>query len=504
MKIVIYQTSDLHGYIYPTNYVNDQPLGFLKIASYILNDEKKYDASLKIDCGDLVQGSALTHFLSKQAIEENPIIKGLEFINYNVYVLGNHEFNYGLEYLTNAYNKVSDKVINANIKGLPFNTKPYEVFDFNGFKIGCIGFTTVYIPNWEQEVNIKNLEFLDIVKQYAKYEKELKDKCDFIIVCYHGGFEKSLEDNTTPTEALTKENQGSELLEKFDSIDMVLSGHQHRSFITKINGVLCSQPLNNGQNFTKIVLDTETKEIEYDLLQVKDLDIKIDENLQSIFEEVESKLQVYLDQEIGEFEKDILVDDIFEARLKGHPFVNFLHEVHLDAGQADFSALSMFDSTIGFKKVVSIRDVLVNYPYPNTLKILKVKGEKIKEAMEKSATYFVVENDEVRVNISFLEPKVQHYNYDTFGGMTYEVDLNREFGDRIVSIKKDNVDIDLEEYYTVVMNNYRATNTAIYPSYEGAETVGEINLDISEVIINYIQNKKKVNVIDESNYKIKY
>ncbi len=329
MKIVIYQTSDLHGYIYPTNYVNDQPLGFLKIASYILNDEKNYDASLKIDCGDLVQGSALTHFLSKQyvndqplgflkiasyilndeknydaslkidcgdlvqgsalthflskqAIEENPIIKGLEAINYNAYVLGNHEFNYGLNYLKNAYDKISDKVINANIKGLPFNTKPYKVFDFNGFKVGCIGFTTVYIPNWEQEANIKDLEFLDVVKQYAKYEKELKENCDFIIVCYigfttvyipnweqeanikdlefldvvkqyakyekelkencdfiivcyHGGFEKSLDENMTPTEALTKENQGSELLENFDSINMILSGHQHRSFITKIN-----------------------------------------------------------------------------------------------------------------------------------------------------------------------------------------------------------------------------------------------------------------------------
>ena len=169
MKIVIYQTSDLHGYIYPTNYVNDQPLGFLKIASYILNDEKNYDASLKIDCGDLVQGSALTHFLSKQAIDENPIIKGLEAINYNAYVLGNHEFNYGLKYLKDAYDEISDKVINANIKGLPFNTKPYKVFDFNGFKVGCIGFTTVYIPNWEQEANIKDLEFLDVVKKYAKY-----------------------------------------------------------------------------------------------------------------------------------------------------------------------------------------------------------------------------------------------------------------------------------------------------------------------------------------------
>ena len=339
MKIVIYQTSDLHGYIYPTNYVNDQPLGFLKIASYILNDEKNYDASLKIDCGDLVQGSALTHFLSKQAIEENPIIKGLEAINYNAYVLGNHEFNYGLNYLKNAYDKISDKVINANIKGLPFNTKPYEIFDFNGFKIGCIGFTTVYIPNWEQEANIKDLEFLDVVKQYAKYEKELKEKCDFIIVCYHGGFEKSLDENMTPTEALTKENQGSELLENFDSINMILSGHQHRSFITKIKDVICSQPMHNGQSFTKVVIDTESNDISYELVDVSKLNDDIDDKLENIFTQTQKDLEVYLDKIIGEFDKDIKVDDIFLARLKGHPFINFLHQVQLDVSGADFSAL---------------------------------------------------------------------------------------------------------------------------------------------------------------------
>lgn len=285
---------------------------------------------------------------------------------------------------------------------------------------------------------------------------------------------------------------------------MILSGHQHRSFITKINGVICSQPLNNGQNFTKIVIDTETKKIEYKLVEVKNINIEIEKNLLNIFEEEESKLQVYLDQEIGEFDKDILVDNIFEARLKCHPFINFLHEVQLEASGADFSELSIFDSTIGFKKIVSIRDVLINYPYPNTLKVLKVKGEKIKEAMEKSATYFVLENGKVKVNKSFLEPKVQHYNYDTFGGMTYEIDLNREFGDRVVSIKKDNMDIELDKYYTIAMNNYRATNTSIYPGYEEAEVVKEINLDISELIINYIQTKKKVNVIEKSNYTIKY
>ncbi|CED94149.1 5'-nucleotidase protein [Romboutsia ilealis] len=500
MKIVIYQTSDLHGYIYPTNYVNDQPLGFLKIASYILNDEKKYDASLKIDCGDLVQGSALTHFLSKQAIEENPIIKGLEFINYNVYVLGNHEFNYGLEYLTNAYDKVSDKVINANIKGLPFNTKPYEVFDFNGFKIGCIGFTTVYIPNWEQEVNIKNLEFLDIVKQYAKYEKELKDKCDFIIVCYHGGFEKSLDEHMTPTEALTKENQGSELLENFDSINMILSGHQHRSFITKIKDVICSQPMHNGQSFTKIVIDTESKDISYELIDVSKLNNEIDKKLESIFTQTQKDLDVYLDKIIGEFDKDMRVDDIFLARLKGHPFINFLHQVQLDVSGADFSALSVFDSAIGFSKKISVRDVLINYPYPNTLKVLEVTGKQLKEAIEKSATYFVIEDKKIGINKDFLVPKVQHYNYDTYGGLEYKIDLSRDFYDRVVYMKKDGKDISMDDTYTIVLNNYRASNTSIYPAYEGCRVVKEINLDMSEIILDYIQKHKKIIVDDNYNY----
>ena len=504
MKLVIYQTSDLHGYVYPTNYVTEQSLGILKIGSYILKDEKNYDYSLKIDCGDLVQGSALTHYLSKQQLKDNPIIGLLEDIGYDSYILGNHEFNYGLDYLNAAYSLVSDKIINANIKGLAFDSKPYRIFDFNGFKVGCIGFTTSFIPNWEQEKNIKNLEFLDPVKVYGEYEKELKEKSDMIIVGYHGGFEKSLDGKNTPTEALTKENQASELLETYDSIDIVLSGHQHRSFITKINGVICSQPMHNGQNFTKIVIDTETKEASYELIDVSKLNDEINVNLEKRFTNVNKELQEYLDKEIGHFKNDIILDDIFTARLKGHPFINFLHEVQLEVSNADFSALSLFDSAIGFKKSVSIRDVLINYPYPNTLKVLKIKGRKLKEAIEKSATYFVVENNEVKINEEFLVPKVQNYNYDTYAGLTYEIDLTREFGNRVVSMKKDGKDIDLNKDYTIVLNNYRASNTSIYPAYENAEVVKEINMDMSEIIIDYFQRNHEVDIPSENNYIFKY
>lgn len=504
MKLVIYQTSDLHGFVYPTNYVTEQSLGILKIGTYILKDEKKYDAALKIDCGDLVQGSALTHYLSKKKLESNPIVELLEDIGYDGYILGNHEFNYGLDYLNTAYQRVSDKIINANIKGLSFDSKPYRIFDINGFKIGCIGFTTSFIPNWEQAKNIKDLEFLDPVKVYGEYEKELKEKSDMIIVCYHGGFEKSLDGNNIPTEKLTKENQASELLETYDSIDIVLSGHQHRSFITKMNGIICTQPMHNGQNFTKIVIDTETKESTYELIDVSKINDEINKDLESRFTKINEELQEYLDKEIGHFKNDIILDDIFIARLKGHPFINFLHEVQLDVSNADFSALSLFDTAIGFKKNVSIRDVLINYPYPNTLKVLKIKGSKLKKAIEKSATYFVLENNEVKINEEFLVPKVQNYNYDTFAGLTYEIDLTKEFGNRVVSMKKDGKEIDLNKDYTIVLNNYRASNTSIYPAYENAEVVKEINMDMSELIIDYFQKNNEVDISTESCYIIKY
>lgn len=504
MKLVIYQTSDLHGFVYPTNYVTEQSLGILKIGSYILEDEKNYDVSLKIDCGDLVQGSALTHYLSKKKIDINPITELLKDINYDAYVLGNHEFNYGLDYLDTAYKSISNKIINANITGLPFESKPYKIFDINGFRIGCIGFTTSFIPNWEQEKNIKGLNFLDPVEMYGKYEKELKEQSDMIIVCYHGGFEKSIDGNNVPTEKLTKENQASELLEKYNSIDIVLSGHQHRSFITKLNGIICAQPMHNGQNFTKIVIDTETKEATYELVDVSKIDNEINSKLENRFTKLNEELQEYLDKEIGHFKNDIILDDIFIARLKGHPFINFLHEVQLEVSGADFSALSLFDTAIGFKKNVSIRDVLINYPYPNTLKVLKVAGSKIKEAIEKSATYFVLENNEVKINEEFLVPKVQNYNYDTFAGLNYEIDLNKEFYNRVISIKKDGKEIDLDKDYTIVLNNYRASNTAIYPAYENAEVVKEINMDMSELIIDYFQRHKEVDIPDGSCYKIKY
>lgn len=502
MKLVIYHTSDLHGCVYPTNYIEDAPLGILKIASFIHKDEAGYDASLKIDCGDLVQGSPLTHYLYQQKVSENVITKAMEAIGYDVYVLGNHEFNYGMDYLKAAYAPLHNKLLNANIDGLPFDSKPYAVFTFGGCRIACIGLTTAFIPNWEQAQNIKGLRFHDPVAMYGSYEEELKKQADIIIACYHGGFEKSVDEEMRPTEKLTKENQASELLETFDSIDILLSGHQHRPIMTKVHGVICAQPLYNGLAFSKIVLDTETKETSMELLSAADVKEPILEEYEAIFHDTQAKLKRYLNRQIGSFSGDMRIFDVRDARFYGHPLVNFIHTVQLEASHADISAASLFDNAIGFSNAVSIRDVLINFPFPNTLRVLKITGHTLKEAIEKSATYFDLKHGEVTINDAFLKPKKQSYNYDMFGGLEYEIDLQKPFYERVTKLTFHGETMDLDGEYRIVMNNYRASNTSIYPCYEHASVLKEINVDISQLIIDYIQKHPHMEIDLNRNYKI--
>ena len=99
----------------------------------------------------------------------------------------------------------------------------------------------------------------------------------------------------------------------------------------------------------------------YELIDVSTLKNNINQDLEKIFTGIQSDLKDFLDTEIGHLDKDITIDDIFLARLEGHPFMNLLHQIQLDISNADFSAISLFDCAIGFKKNITIKDELINY-----------------------------------------------------------------------------------------------------------------------------------------------
>ena len=170
MKIRILETSDLHGFVLPTNFTEkDMDLPFsiakarTKMDELTSSSEQKGEIVIKIENGDILQGSALAYYLAKKAKEGiKDLVNVTNSFGYDVGLLGNHEFNYGLEYLETYVKQVNYPILAANVldkKGQPVFGPTYQIIEKHGLKIGIVGFLTQYIPHWEQPATIKDLTF---------------------------------------------------------------------------------------------------------------------------------------------------------------------------------------------------------------------------------------------------------------------------------------------------------------------------------------------------------
>lgn len=497
-KLKIFQTSDIHGNIYATNYIEPKNYGLAKINSAIKNRGIEANYTLKIDSGDILQGNSLAFFNHKNSNFNPSIIDGFNQMGYDAITLGNHEFNYGLDYLEKHYSKFDGDILCSNIKGLPFSTKPYQIYTFDNLKIGVIGFTTDFIPNWEKNENIKGLEFFSPVDIYAKYEDELKQQSDIIIVNYHGGFERSLDQNQTLTETDSSENVGSKLISTFDSIDIIFTGHQHRVISNKINNTICMQPGFNGSYVSEVTIDIENKQIiDFQLIDVSEY--KQDDGIIDLFKEQHELCNDFLDTPLCTLDKDLTINNIADARRNSHPLLSLLGEAFSSQIPADFVALNLFDTAIGFKPQITIREVNQNYPFPNTLVKVRLTGKQMIKAIEQSANYYRNVGGEIIINPSYIIPKPKHFNFDMYWGLHYEVKI-REDGCEVINTLVDGKPIDLDKEYSMLISNYRFSNREDYPIYNDVQFISESSSDAVELLLNYFVHEKHIQVNDSISY----
>lgn len=134
-----------------------------------------------------------------------------------------------------------------------------------------------------------------------------------------------------------------------------------------------------------------------------------------------------------------------------------------------------------------MRDVINNYPFPNTFKVLAVSGAELKNAIERSAEYFDVQDGEISVSADFLEPKPQHFNYDIYGGVSYTIHVGRPKGERVSDMKIKGHPVDLKQTYTICVNNYRAVGGGQYDMYIDAPVVKDIQVEGAQLLIDFYQ-----------------
>lgn len=504
MKIKLLATSDIHGTITPYKY-SDRTLaqqGLTRLSSKI--KELRDDTTLLIDNGDVLEGNPLDYHHSLFNRDKmHPMAKALNYLEYDYYNLGNHDFNFGTDMLHRYMDDVHAECLTGNIvENEEAMGADYTLHYFDEEHcIALIGITTQHIPNWEQPKNIVGISFENAFDYVAKTVQMIRENEEVsgIVVVYHGGFEKDLSSGQ-PTELQTGENLGYAICEKIEGIDVVISGHQHRSLAGKCCGKTITQTAADAKELAYIEWDLETGEIEAQLLAA---DGPIDQDLMALIQEEEEATQQWLDQPLGRLEEgDLLVHNRLQARIHKHPVISFLNEVQFAFTQADLSSMALFNDAVGFNHEISMRDLVSTYVYPNTLVVLKMSRKVLVAYLEKCAEYFIAEEGEIKVAPNYLAPKPQHFNYDMVDGIEYTIKVSNPIGQRIVALTRNGKEIKENEELTMVMSNYRASGGGDFTMVKDCEVVQEIQRGMVECMAEYLSDHPILKVNHTENIQV--
>jgi len=515
VNLTILGTSDLHDYIYPYDYKLGKDLtdsGISRVSTIVKQVRSENPNTLLIDNGDTIQGTEITDLYKNDTSVTFPIIATMNSMKYDAMVLGNHEFNYGLDILKRILGEANFPILSANTYNKADGTnfvKPYIVKEVQGVKIGILGLTTPNPPRWDGD-KVKDLEFKSLITEADKWVKVLREQehVDLVFVSIHAGLEKEYwEDGGDSVRGVAENVKG---------IDAILAGHAHSLINETINNILILEPGRYGNNVARFDFTLEkgtdgkwnivTKKAE----NIPTKNVTPDQEILDLNKSVHDKVLAYVNTPIGEATADFVpaggVKGIPTAQIQDTAIVDFINKVQLEYTKADVSLAAIFKADTNFKKgPLSIKDAANIYMYDNTLIKTTVTGAQLKAIMERSANYFNTYKPG-DVTISF-DPDIRMYNYDMFAGVSYDINISKEPGNRIENLKFNGKPVSDDQVLTLAVNNYRYNNLVKDGLLTGEVLMDSYLIDgdegqIRNLIIKYVKEHKTVEPVVDNNWKI--
>ncbi|MDR7857008.1 5'-nucleotidase C-terminal domain-containing protein [Tissierella sp.] len=459
VKITILGTTDLHANIYNWSYEDGketEDFGMAKVYSVVKKVREENPNTLLIDNGDTIQGTILSDDLYNFNLElKHPVIDVMNFMGYDSFTLGNHEFNFGLEMVKKIKEEAKFPILaaNANYKeDGSYLVEPYVIKEVGGVKVGILGLTNPNIPRWDGP-KVGDLEFATPVESAEKHIKEMKEKgVDLIILSTHMGY--------------TSEYGGDgadEIIAKFPEVAAVITGHGHVTENQKVGNTLVGAARNEGRQVVRFDFELTKKDNTWvivdskvDIIEVKEYEASTE--LKEYAKGYHDKTLDFLVDVIGTASADFApaseIPGIPEAQLKDTAVIDLINDVQLKATGADVAGAALFASGSNLRAGdITYASIFEIYKYPNTLVGVEVTGAELKAYMEWSAAYYntFVPGD---INLSF-NPKIRVYNYDMFQGVDYKVDVSKPEGERIVDLKLNGELLKETDTLKLAINNYR-------------------------------------------------
>jgi 2',3'-cyclic-nucleotide 2'-phosphodiesterase/3'-nucleotidase len=560
LRLRLLGLTDLHANLYPYDYYRDCPdhsVGLARAASLVAEARREAPNCLLFDDGDILQGTPLGDLAAEAIIADpksvHPVIAAMNTLGYAVATLGNHDFNYGLEALRRAYAQARFPVVCCNLRKsdgsswFPPSIVIERTFvDESGtarrLKLGVIGVAPPQIAQWDEAHVRGRLTTVDIVEAVDAELSELRAHVDLIVVLCHSGISRLASTRG-------EENAGQDLA-RLGGVDALFLGHQHL--------------LLPGEDFAGLPgVDAERGTIDGKPavmagfwgghLGIIDLWLEMDRGWQVLEAQVEVRPIARRDADgraIALVESDASVLEAaktaHEATL-GHirtpigrlatrlqtyfaligdsPTVDLVNAAQrayatpLAAARADLASLPMLSAAAPFKcggrsgpysytdiaaGPLAIKDVADIYPYPNSLRVVKVDGATLREWLERSASIFRRIDPRQSGEQPLLGPAFAAYNFDVIDGVRYAIDVTQparydESGAliapkarRIRELTFKGAPVDPNQPFLVVTNNYRASGGGGFPGCDGTSVVIEAQEPNRVVLLKYVGSKTEI------------
>lgn len=523
VNIKLLGTSDIHGRVVPWSYgadVEDKSGSYAQIATYVKDVRKNNKNVVLVDVGDAIQDNQVDVFAKdKKYYKDHPIPKVLNEMKYDVFVLGNHEFNFGMKALDEILKDIKAKKLTANFY-YKKNDKRYidatTIIEKDGVKLGIIGLSTPMSAKFEEDTgNLKDMKFTSPTEETRTQVDKLKAKgVDAIIVIAHMGIDN---ENKIPDTGMR------DVINAVDGIDVVIAGHMHKDVPSEtIKNTLITEPHRYGTVVSEVDLTfdiNDKKEVKLVKKESKTVPVKeleADKKIAEIYKPYHEKLRelnnVVIGQTVNEMVPQETKHGVSAAFSRDTGLSSFINDVEQHYSGADVVTFSFDHQKARMNKGdIKKKDIIFNYRYAGgDVTVYEMTGKQLKEYMEWSANYFdTIQPGDTEYRYNAERKKSKYVTYDIFGGVNYKIDLRNPQGSKIVDLTlADGKPVTDDMKLKVGMNSYRFAQLngkggiwegqQIPVLWESKVAMGREKGTIQNMMIDYITNVKKGKIDGQS------
>ncbi|AGO54131.1 5'-nucleotidase C-terminal domain-containing protein [Serratia plymuthica] len=465
VNITLLGTSDLHGTFVPWDYASDTEnlAGSLsQIATQIKKLRAEQPNLILVDAGDTIQGNFVETF-KHEAI--SPMMLGFNALKYDVWVMGNHEFDFGLPVLATPLKQFEGTALAGNIfwdNGKPF-LPAYKIIERQGVKIGIIGMDTPMTAEFAKGTDrTKGLNFTDPVQAVKNVINEIDGQVDAIVLVAHMGIDNENQRPGTGVADIANANP---------QLAAIVAGHMHVKIDKAVvNGVIITEPDKYGRALSRIDLQFERRDGKFALINKDSFTYPIkgiapDSGMLALYQPYHDILRANANRVVATLTGSDLVP---ADEIKGIPQVHiqdtgisalFQQAARYYAPQAQVIALQIDNDSAKLDVgEIKAKDIAFNYQYAGgEITVYQLNGKALKQYMEWSAGYFnQLKPGDVTYSFNPARRASKYSTNDFFDGVTYSIDLRQPAGSRITDLRlADGTPVTDEMPIRLGMNSYR-------------------------------------------------